>query len=207
MVYYECKHIRRNSSYVNHIDENPYNDQANNLEWCTAKYNTNYGGAKNRISNTKYVRGETIPIYVISTKSGNVYFFKSIKRASKVLNVGERNLRRCLLNHKGSLKEYIFCKKEEYSKELSDNLIKQALKSYKYKRDYIVDNHWFVGSRDTRNYLGISKSQLYRAIKNSPTQVDEHTFKVPSKEEVREHFLEIESHSDIINYKASFKEE
>ncbi len=28
---------------VNHIDENSLNNQAENLEWCTAKYNVNYG--------------------------------------------------------------------------------------------------------------------------------------------------------------------
>ena len=28
---------------INHIDENKSNNQVNNLEWCTAKYNVNYG--------------------------------------------------------------------------------------------------------------------------------------------------------------------
>lgn len=34
---------------VNHIDEDPKNNRADNLEWCTAKYNMNYGeGARTR---------------------------------------------------------------------------------------------------------------------------------------------------------------
>lgn len=38
-----------NLPQVNHIDENPTNNSADNLEWCTAKYNMNYGeGAKTR---------------------------------------------------------------------------------------------------------------------------------------------------------------
>ena len=38
-----------NFPQVNHIDENPMNNSADNLEWCTAKYNMNYGeGAKTR---------------------------------------------------------------------------------------------------------------------------------------------------------------
>ena len=32
-----------NYPFVNHKDENVKNNNANNLEWCTAKYNTNYG--------------------------------------------------------------------------------------------------------------------------------------------------------------------
>lgn len=30
---------------VNHKDENPHNNKADNLEWCTIKYNVTYGTA------------------------------------------------------------------------------------------------------------------------------------------------------------------
>ena len=30
-------------AYVNHKDENKFNNHYSNLEWCTAKYNSNYG--------------------------------------------------------------------------------------------------------------------------------------------------------------------
>lgn len=33
---------------VNHKDENKENDAADNLEWCTSKYNSNYGTCKER---------------------------------------------------------------------------------------------------------------------------------------------------------------
>lgn len=33
---------------INHIDEDPTNNKASNLEWCTFKYNAKYGGAQER---------------------------------------------------------------------------------------------------------------------------------------------------------------
>jgi hypothetical protein len=35
--------------YINHKDENKLNNNVNNLEWCTAKYNCNYGGRNKKI--------------------------------------------------------------------------------------------------------------------------------------------------------------
>lgn len=38
---------------INHKDENPSNNNVNNLEWCSQKYNSNYGTRIQRIKNTK----------------------------------------------------------------------------------------------------------------------------------------------------------
>lgn len=38
---------------INHKDENPFNNAANNLEWCTYKYNNNYGTRTQRASEAK----------------------------------------------------------------------------------------------------------------------------------------------------------
>lgn len=42
-----------NLPYVNHKDENKLNNCVDNLEWCTALYNNNYGTRNKRISDTK----------------------------------------------------------------------------------------------------------------------------------------------------------
>ena len=38
---------------VNHIDENKYNNCVDNLEWCSVKYNRNYGTRYQRIWETR----------------------------------------------------------------------------------------------------------------------------------------------------------
>lgn len=39
-----------NYKEINHKDENPNNPNVNNLEWCTRKYNNNYGTRLSKIS-------------------------------------------------------------------------------------------------------------------------------------------------------------
>lgn len=39
-----------NLPIVNHIDEDPNNNRVDNLEWCTHKYNVNYGSCKEKMS-------------------------------------------------------------------------------------------------------------------------------------------------------------
>ena len=46
-----------NLPQVNHRDENPSNDNVDNLEWCTAKYNLSYGTRNIRIKETAIKNG------------------------------------------------------------------------------------------------------------------------------------------------------
>ena len=41
---------------VNHKDECPSNNNVNNLEWCTAKYNSNYGTRIERMAKNHHIK-------------------------------------------------------------------------------------------------------------------------------------------------------
>ena len=85
---------------VNHKDENPSNNMVINLEWCTQKYNMNYGSVKERIGNKSKGRKRTKTSIENQIKRQNkkVYcveldmYFDSIKEASGFIGVHNSTL-------------------------------------------------------------------------------------------------------------------
>ena len=88
---------------INHKDENPSNNLASNLEWCTYKYNNEYGTAKSRASKTRLRNGVSKKVIVYDTAGNLVNEFDSVYAASKFYNASSANISACC-NHKGSYK-------------------------------------------------------------------------------------------------------
>lgn len=91
---------------INHIDENPQNNDVSNLEWCTAKYNMNYGeGAKNRHAHIDYTKpcyrynairnGKKRAVPVQMLNNGKVIAqFESANEASRQTGISQSNILR-----------------------------------------------------------------------------------------------------------------
>lgn len=85
-MYFNAKKI----SEVNHKDENPKNNYACNLEWCSHKYNMNYG--------TKIKRqAEKIqtPVSQYDMKGKYIKTYKSIKQAYEETGIDKTGISMC----------------------------------------------------------------------------------------------------------------
>ena len=71
---------------VNHKDENKLNNEASNLEWCTAKYNSNYGTRNER---------KAKPIQCVET--GIVYW--GARELERQTGIKHNNIAKAIKNH------------------------------------------------------------------------------------------------------------
>ena len=77
-----------NKPMINHKDENPLNNCVNNLEWCTAQYNANYGTRNERIIQNRrsYKLGDNPKAKAVFCVELNKTF-DCAKRAEKELGI------------------------------------------------------------------------------------------------------------------------
>jgi hypothetical protein len=85
-----------NFPQVNHRDENPLNNCVDNLEWCTAKYNCNYGTRNTCIH--KNTRAARIKVSQYDLKGNLIKTYNSISEASKIRGVSFNTIRRYCSN-------------------------------------------------------------------------------------------------------------
>jgi hypothetical protein len=88
----------KNLPFINHKDENPQNNHANNLEWCTNSYNCNYGSHNKRMAETlhktAYQRRKVIQLTVDMQYIGE---YVSIIEAAIATNTNRSCISNCCL--------------------------------------------------------------------------------------------------------------
>lgn len=81
-------------SQVNHKDEDKTNNRVENLEWCSAKYNMNYGSVKQRIGEK-----HSKPVAQLSLEGKVLKVFSSIYEAERETGVWNSNICKCIKGH------------------------------------------------------------------------------------------------------------
>ena len=87
---------------VNHKDENTLNNNANNLEWCTASYNANYGTRTIRMAQTQ---GHSIKAFKNGVLVGTFY---SQSKCARELNISQPGVNRAVRGLQKTVGGYTF---------------------------------------------------------------------------------------------------
>ena len=104
---------------INHKDENPSNNHVSNLEWCTHKYNTNYGNRLEKYyEHTHPCRGsanpQSKPIYQFDLNGKRIAKFGSAGEASRVTGLASNVIAKCANGERKQYKGFVFQHEEEF---------------------------------------------------------------------------------------------
>ena len=90
---------------VNHIDEDRTNNRADNLEWCTQKYNCNHGSRNEKIAKAQLNRAdESRPVILIDGLKETVY--PSAMQAQRDLGINNGDIIACCRGRRKSAGGY-----------------------------------------------------------------------------------------------------
>ena len=108
-----------NYEYVNHKDENPKNNHVDNLEWCTQKYNANYGTCiQRRVLHTHYKTGsenhQSKEVFQFDLNGNFIAHYESANKAAVALDLSRKSIAKA---RSGTLKQYagyVWCPTKEF---------------------------------------------------------------------------------------------
>lgn len=112
--------------YINHKDENPLNNNVENLEWCTQKYNCNYGTHNARmaktLSETAYQKRKVVQL---TLNNKFVKAFNSIKEAANANKISCSSISACCTKTNKTGKGYRWMYLSEYESSCQSNNVKE----------------------------------------------------------------------------------
>jgi hypothetical protein len=106
---------------VNHKDENRENNSVSNLEWCTHKYNSNYGTCREKISKNRNAHSEKVinacringkkvarKVYQYSMIGDLIAEYESTMDVQRTFGYGNSKISECALGKRKSAYGFIW---------------------------------------------------------------------------------------------------
>lgn len=92
-----------NLPQVNHKNECKTDNRVENLEWCDAKYNSNYGSR-----NKKVQEAQSVWVIKLSFNNEILHFYRSAMEAERDTGISNSNINRCCKGKRKSAGGYIW---------------------------------------------------------------------------------------------------